>query len=38
MDATELREWCLHSTGTIEDFPFRPEHSVFKQDVRPQRS
>jgi predicted DNA-binding protein (MmcQ/YjbR family) len=30
MDATELRSWCLAQPGAIEDFPFGPEHSVFK--------
>ena len=30
MDATALREWCLEQPGAIEDFPFGPEHSVFK--------
>jgi predicted DNA-binding protein (MmcQ/YjbR family) len=30
MDATELRGWCLRQSGAIEDFPFGPEHSVFK--------
>ena len=30
MDAAGLREWCLQQTGAIEDFPFGPEHSVFK--------
>jgi predicted DNA-binding protein (MmcQ/YjbR family) len=30
MDATELRTWCLRHAGAIEDFPFGPEHSVFK--------
>jgi predicted DNA-binding protein (MmcQ/YjbR family) len=30
MDATELRTWCLRQPGAIEDFPFSPEHSVFK--------
>lgn len=30
MDASELRRWCLHHAGAIEDFPFGPEHSVFK--------
>src|SRR3954451_7903137 len=30
MDATELRGWCLERAGAIEDFPFGPEHSVFK--------
>jgi predicted DNA-binding protein (MmcQ/YjbR family) len=30
MDATGLRRWCLRQPGAIEDFPFGPEHSVFK--------
>ena len=30
MDATELRAWCLQQKGASEDFPFGPEHSVFK--------
>jgi predicted DNA-binding protein (MmcQ/YjbR family) len=30
MDASELRMWCLHQPGAIEDFPFGPEYSVFK--------
>jgi predicted DNA-binding protein (MmcQ/YjbR family) len=30
MDAAELRGWCLHQGGAFEDFPFGPEHSVFK--------
>jgi|RhiMethySRZTD1v2_1073278.scaffolds.fasta_scaffold360470_2 predicted DNA-binding protein (MmcQ/YjbR family) len=30
MDASDLRRWCLRQPGTIEDFPFGPEHSVFK--------
>jgi predicted DNA-binding protein (MmcQ/YjbR family) len=30
MDARELRRWCLEQAGAIEDFPFGPEHSVFK--------
>jgi predicted DNA-binding protein (MmcQ/YjbR family) len=30
MEATELRRWCLRQPGAIEDFPFGPEHSVFK--------
>jgi predicted DNA-binding protein (MmcQ/YjbR family) len=30
MDATELRAWCLRQNGAFEDFPFGPEHSVFK--------
>ena len=30
MDATGLRRWCLQHAGAIEDFPFGPEHSVFK--------
>jgi predicted DNA-binding protein (MmcQ/YjbR family) len=25
-----LRLWCLGQPGAIEDFPFGPEHSVFK--------
>ena len=32
MDASELRAWCLQQTGASEDFPFGPEHSVFKVD------
>ena len=30
MDGCELRAWCLRHAGAIEDFPFGPEHSVFK--------
>jgi predicted DNA-binding protein (MmcQ/YjbR family) len=30
VDATELRLWCMRRPGAIEDFPFGPEHSVFK--------
>jgi predicted DNA-binding protein (MmcQ/YjbR family) len=30
MDAAGLRGWCLQHAGAIEDFPFGPEHSVFK--------
>jgi predicted DNA-binding protein (MmcQ/YjbR family) len=30
MDPIALRAWCLRQTGAIEDFPFGPEHSVFK--------
>jgi predicted DNA-binding protein (MmcQ/YjbR family) len=30
LEASELREWCLAQNGAIEDFPFTPEHSVFK--------
>src|SRR3954451_2846948 len=30
MDAGELRARCLHQVGAYEDFPFGPEHSVFK--------
>jgi len=30
VDATELRAWCVRQPGAIEDFPFGPEHSVFK--------
>ena len=26
----DLRAWCLAQPGTVEDFPFGPEHSVFK--------
>jgi predicted DNA-binding protein (MmcQ/YjbR family) len=26
----ELRRWCLAQPGALEDFPFGPEHSVFK--------
>jgi predicted DNA-binding protein (MmcQ/YjbR family) len=30
MDANELRRCCLQHAGSVEDFPFGPEHSVFK--------
>ena len=30
MDAGDLRWWCLRQAGALEDFPFGPEHSVFK--------
>jgi predicted DNA-binding protein (MmcQ/YjbR family) len=30
MDDAGLRAWCLQQPGTVEDFPFGPEHSVFK--------
>ena len=30
MDAAELRRRCLGHASAIEDFPFGPEHSVFK--------
>ena len=30
MNAAELRRCCLQHPGAIEDFPFGPEHSVFK--------
>jgi predicted DNA-binding protein (MmcQ/YjbR family) len=30
MDAAELRRWCLQHAGAVEEFPFGPEHSVFK--------
>jgi predicted DNA-binding protein (MmcQ/YjbR family) len=30
VDATELRAWCLQQPGASEQFPFGPEHSVFK--------
>ncbi len=30
MNAAELRGWCLDQSGAFEDFPFGPEHSVFK--------
>lgn len=28
--ASELRRWCLDQRGAVEEFPFGPEHSVFK--------
>jgi predicted DNA-binding protein (MmcQ/YjbR family) len=30
VDAADLHRWCLAQTGAVEDFPFGPEHSVFK--------
>ena len=30
MTAAELRAWCLAQNGAVEDFPFTPEHSVFR--------
>jgi predicted DNA-binding protein (MmcQ/YjbR family) len=30
VNAMELRAWCLAQVGVLEDFPFGPEHSVFK--------
>jgi predicted DNA-binding protein (MmcQ/YjbR family) len=30
VDAGELRRWCLAQPGAVEEFPFGPEHSVFK--------
>ena len=30
VNASELRRWCLHQAGAIEEFPFGPETSVFK--------
>src|SRR6266516_3284768 len=30
VNATELRACCLAQVGVLEDFPFGPEHSVFK--------
>jgi predicted DNA-binding protein (MmcQ/YjbR family) len=30
MRAAELRACCLEHPGAVEDFPFTPEHSVFK--------
>jgi predicted DNA-binding protein (MmcQ/YjbR family) len=30
VDAKQLRRWCIGRPGAIEDFPFGPEHSVFK--------
>jgi len=30
MNAGELRGWCLEQPGAFEDFPFRPDVSVFK--------
>jgi predicted DNA-binding protein (MmcQ/YjbR family) len=30
MDPTALRTWCLRQPGANEEFPFGPEHAVFK--------
>ena len=30
MNAAQLRRWCLAQPGAVEEFPFTPEHSVFK--------
>ena len=30
MRSADLRRWCLAQSGAIEDFPFGPEHTVFK--------
>jgi predicted DNA-binding protein (MmcQ/YjbR family) len=30
MRPSELQGWCLAHGGAIEEFPFGPEHSVFK--------
>jgi predicted DNA-binding protein (MmcQ/YjbR family) len=30
VNAAELRAWCLDQPGAVEEFPFGPEHSVFK--------
>jgi predicted DNA-binding protein (MmcQ/YjbR family) len=30
VDAGELRRWCLEQPGAVEDFPFRPDVSVFR--------
>ena len=30
MDAAALQKWCLGQRGAVEEFPFGPEHSVFK--------
>jgi predicted DNA-binding protein (MmcQ/YjbR family) len=30
MDAADLRRRCLGHVGAFEDFPFGPQHSVFK--------
>lgn len=30
MDAGRLRQSCLRRPGAVEEFPFGPEHSVFK--------
>jgi predicted DNA-binding protein (MmcQ/YjbR family) len=30
VNAIALRGWCLRQAGAIEEFPFGPDHSVFK--------
>src|SRR5215207_2982807 len=30
MNAIELRLWCLQQPAAVEEFPFGPEHSVFR--------
>ena len=30
MDAAALRAWCLEQQGAVEEWPFGPDHSVFK--------
>jgi predicted DNA-binding protein (MmcQ/YjbR family) len=30
MNAAQLRKWCLEQAEAVEEFPFGPEHSVFK--------
>jgi predicted DNA-binding protein (MmcQ/YjbR family) len=30
VNARELRDSCLRHAGAVEEFPFGPEHSVFK--------
>jgi predicted DNA-binding protein (MmcQ/YjbR family) len=30
VNAAGLRRWCLAQRGAVEDFPFGPEHSVFR--------
>src|SRR6476659_2361312 len=30
MDAAALRAWCLAQRGAVEEWPFGPDHSVFK--------
>jgi predicted DNA-binding protein (MmcQ/YjbR family) len=30
MNSRALRQWCLAQSGAVEDFPFGPDHSVFK--------
>ena len=30
MDTADLRSWCLAQPEAVEEFPFTPDHSVFK--------